>query len=282
MLHEFFQQGFSFTKFLMILAALMSLGYAGIVTALYLAQERLIFPASKLPPDYQFKFDQPFKEIQVAVPGASLNALHITQPAPQGLVFFLHGNAGDLSTWTTGVDFYRKVNYDLFIFDYRGYGKSTGRIESETQLHADVRAAWDLIAPQYRSRNIPIVIYGRSLGTGLATHLAREVEPALTILVSPYTSLLAASKRAYAIAPDWILKYPLRTDAIIGHVKSPIMLIHGRQDELIPHTDSEHLRTLVRSPNELLVVDGAGHNDIHQFPIYLDALAARLKSVATN
>ena len=148
--HDFYHHGFAVAKILMALAALLLLGYAGIVTALYLAQERLIFPASRLPPDYKFNFDQPFKEIQVAVPGASLNALHITQTAPRGLLFFLHGNAGDLSTWTTGIDFYRKVNYDLFIFDYRGYGKSTGRIESEAQLHADVRAAWDLIAPARR------------------------------------------------------------------------------------------------------------------------------------
>jgi uncharacterized protein len=275
----FFQQEFSIAKILIALSALILLGYAGIVAALYLAQERIIYPGSKLPPDYKFSFDQPFKEVQIAVPGASLNALHIMQPAPRGLLFFIHGNGGDLSTWTTGADFYRQVNYDLFIFDYRGYGKSTGKIQSEAQLHADVRAAWDAIAPQYRDRNIPIVVYGRSLGTGLAVQLAREVDPALLILVSSYTSLLAASKRAYAIAPDWILKYPLRTDAIIGEVKSPILMFHGKQDELIPYTDSEQLRKHVRTPSSLLFVDGAGHNDIHQFPVYLEALAARLKSL---
>ncbi len=275
----FFQQGFSAAKVLVALSVLVLLGYSGIVAALYFAQEKILFPGSKLPPDYKFTIDQPFREVQVAVPGASLNALHITQLAPRGLLFFIHGNGGDLSTWATGIDFYRKVNYDLFIFDYRGYGKSTGRIESEAQLHADVRAAWDSIAPQYRSRNIPIFVYGRSLGTGLAVQLARDVNPDQLILVSSYTSLVAASKRAYAIAPGWILKYPLRTDAIIGEIKSPIMMIHGKQDDLIPYTDSEQLRPLVRSPLEYLLVDGAGHNDIHQFPVYLDALATRLISL---
>ena len=270
------EQGFSFAKTLAALAGLALLCYAGLIAALYVMQERIIFPGSKLPADYQFSFDQPFTELQIPVPGASLSALHIKQPAPRGVIFFLHGNGGDLSTWTTGVDFYRKVNYDLFIIDYRGYGKSTGKIESEAQLHADVRAAWDSVAPQYRARNIPIVIYGRSLGTGLATYLAREVNPALLVLVSPYTSLLAASKRAYAIAPDWLLKYPLRTDSVIGEIKSPVMLIHGKADGLIPHTESEQLRPLVKSPVDLLLVDGAGHNDLHQFPVYLDALAARL------
>ena len=264
----------------MVAAGLAVLAYAGIVLALYLLQERLIFPASVLPADYQFHFDQRFKEIRIPVPGASLDALHFTQPDPRGLVFFLHGNAGDLSTWTTGIDFYRKVNYDLFMFDYRGYGKSTGKIDGEAQLHADARAAWDAIAPAYKSRNLPIVIYGRSLGTGLAAQLARDVSPALLVLVTPYASLAAAAGRAYPFAPEWILKYPLRTEAIIGEVKSPVLLVHGTRDAVIPLSDSERLRSLAPAPAGLLVIDGAGHNDIHRFPAYLDGLAARLNQVA--
>ena len=266
-------------KALIGLSVLALLGYAVVVAALYFAQEKILFPGSKLPPDYKFSFNQPFREVNVAVPGASLNALHITQPSPRGLLFFIHGNGGDLSTWTTGVDFYRKVNYDLFIFDSRGYGKSTGKIESEAQLHADVRAAWDTVAQQYRDRNIPIVIYGRSRGTGLAVQLARDVHPDLVVLVSSYASLIAASQRAFPIVPRWVVKYPLRTDTLISDIKSPIMLIHGKQDELIPYSDSEQLRPLVRSPLEYLLVEGAGHNDIHQFPVYLEALEAKLKSL---
>ena len=266
----------------MMIAALAIAGYAGIVAVLYAMQERLIFPASTLAADYRFAFDQPFEEVRIPVPGASLDALHFTQSAPRGLVFFLHGNGGDLSTWTTGIDFYRRVNFDLFIIDYRGYGKSTGRIESEAQLHADVRAAWDAIAPRYQSRNLPIVIYGRSLGTGLAAYLARDVNPALLTLVTPYTSLAAAAARAFPLAPEWILKYPLRTDTVIGEVKAPVLLVHGTRDELLPLSDSEQLRALARSPAALLVVDGAGHNDIHQFPAYLDGFAARLNQVATK
>ncbi|MEO7762239.1 MAG: alpha/beta fold hydrolase [Casimicrobiaceae bacterium] len=252
-----------------------AIAYAGIIGLLYFAQERMIFPASTLPPDYVFTFDQPFEELSISVPGATLDALHFRQPNPRGLVFFLHGNAGDLTTWTTGIDFYRRINYDLFIFDYRGYGKSTGRIESEAQLHADVRAAWDRIAPEYNGK--PIAVYGRSLGTGLAAYLAREVNPALLIMVTPYVSLAAAAKRTYPLAPEWLLKYPLRTDAIIGEIKTPIVLVHGTRDALLPLADSEALRKLARSPVELLIIDDATHGDIHLFPTYLDGLALRLK-----
>lgn len=274
------QHGRTIARGFVALVLLAAVGYLAVVTALYVGQERIIFPASTLPADHRFRFAQPFREVRVPVPGAELDALHFTQPEPRGLVFFLHGNAGDLSTWTSGVDFYQRVNYDLFIFDYRGYGRSTGKIESEAQLHADVRAAWDLIAPRYRSRNLPIVIYGRSLGTGLAATLAREVDPALVMLVTPYVSVAAASRRAYPFVPGWALRYPMRTDAVIGEVKSPILLVHGTQDRLIPLSDSEQLRTLARSPTTLLVIEGAGHNDIHQFPTYLDGLAAALDRVA--
>ncbi len=163
------------------------------------------------------------------------------------------------------------------MLDYRGYGKSTGGVRSEAELNDDVRAAWDAIAPRYRGK--PIVIYGRSLGTGLAATLARDVNPALLILVSPYESLAAAAKRAYPLAPEWLLKYPLRTDAVIGDVRSPVMLLHGRGDTLIPYSDSEHLAARVRAPVELVLVDGAGHNDIHRFPAYLDAIIARVQQL---
>ena len=88
-----------------------------------------------MPADYRFRFAQRFEEIKLAVPGGTrdagrwtLDALRFRQPDPRGLVFYLHGNGGVLTTWTTGLEFYRRINYDRFLLDYRGYGKSTGRI----------------------------------------------------------------------------------------------------------------------------------------------------------
>jgi alpha-beta hydrolase superfamily lysophospholipase len=261
-----------------VLAALSAFGYTLLLTGLYLGQESLIFPGTPLPADYRFAFDQPFEEIRVPVEGATLDGLLFRQPSPRGLVFFLHGNRGNLETWTTGLDFYRRVGFDLFIFDYRGYGRSTGRIEDERQLDADVRAAWDAIAPRYRDR--PIVIYGRSLGAGLAVRLAREVTPRLLVLVSPFTSLVTLGQRRYPFVPGFLVKYPLRSDETIAEVKSPVLLIHGTRDALIPASDSEELRARVRSPVELVLIDDAGHGDIHRFPRYLDVLAERLLRVA--
>lgn len=262
------------------LAAVLALGYATALGFLYLDQQRLILPATALPATYRFPIDQPYTEVWIPVDGATLHALQLKQAHPRGVVFFLHGNAGNLDSWTTGVDFYQRVNYDLFIVDYRGYGKSTGHIQSEAQLHADVRAAYDTMSALYR--DIPVVIYGRSLGTALAASLARDVDPTLLILVSPFSSLATAAAEQYPWAPGWILRYPLRTDKIISGIKSPILLVHGSDDKLIPLAHSERLKALARSPTELVVVPGAGHHDIHQFAIYRDALATRLAAVGAE
>jgi pimeloyl-ACP methyl ester carboxylesterase len=264
--------------FLKVAVVAIAVLYLVAIGALYLLQERIIFPGDPLPPDHVFRFDQAFEEVTIPVPGATLSALHFRQPSPRGLVFFIHGNAGNLETWTTGVDFYRRVGYDLFIFDFRGYGKSTGRIESEAQLAADVRAAYDRVAPRYR--DVPIVVYGRSLGTALAAQLAAQTQPALLVLVTPYTSLGAIARRAYPWAPGALLKYPLRTDAAIDAVRSPILFVHGTRDLLIPVTESRALLARAKAPAELLTIEGASHNDVHEFPLYLATLEARLRSLA--
>lgn len=262
-----------------VLLGLIVMGYGALLATLYFTQERLLFPATVLPADHQFRFDVPFTEMRIPVPGASLDALLFTQAQPRGLVFFLHGNAGNLNTWTTGVDFYRRVNYDMFMLDYRGYGRSTGTIDSEAQLHADVRAAWDAIAPRYQGK--PIVIYGRSLGTGLAVRLARDVHPQLLVLVTPYNSIVEAAQRRYPFVPSMLVKYPLRTDAIIGDVTSPILFAHGTRDAVIPIAASEQLRALARAPTTMLTIEGAGHNDIQRHPGYLEPLADHLVRAAT-
>ena len=257
-------------RFLGILAAvyLLAVGY------LYAGQESLIFVGDKLRPGHQFRADLPFQELTIQAEGAELNALHFRQPNPRGLVFFLRGNGGNLQSWISGVDYYRRVNYDMFIFDYRGEGKSTGKIESEQQLHADVRLVWDLITEQYAGK--PVVLYGRSLGAALATKLATEVDPELLVLVSPFRNMLSMAQARYPFVPAPVLRYPFENDEHIGQVRSPILLVHGNEDRFIPLEHSEVLEDLATAPVELLVIEGADHYDIHLHESYLVGLAAAL------
>jgi len=258
------------------------IGYLALLASLYPNQERLLFHPQPLPADFSFVGryapEQAFEEIRIPVEGAVLDGLLFRQPASRGLVFFLHGNTGNLTTWTTRVDFYRRLGFDLFMLDYRGFGKSDGHIASEAQLHADVRAAWNRIAPDYAGK--PVAILGRSLGTGLATRLARDVKPDLLVLVSPYASLLRVAREHYPLVPGALLKYPLESDRLIGAVTSPVLILHGRSDTLIPVDHAEALVTASGGRAELLAVDGAGHDDIQNFAAYRDALAHRLTGLA--
>ena len=254
--------------------------YGGALGWLWFSQEKLLFVPDVLPADQPLARSPDIHELTIDVPGARLSALHLRLADPKGVVFFLHGNAGSLANWFVNPEYYRRVNFDLFMLDYRGFGKSTGRIQSEVQLHADVRAAWTTIADRYAGRKV--VVYGRSLGTGLAAHLAAgmspERPPDLTVLVSPYRSMAALATEHFPWVPEAVLRYPLRTDAFITQVRGPIMLVHGELDALIAPSHSEALKALAPQAT-LLRVPGAGHNDLQEFDVYLGAFARALQAL---
>ena len=251
--------------------------YAAMLGWLWARQESLLFAPAVLPAGQVLAKASDIHEVAVDVAGARLSALHLRLPNPKGVVFFLHGNGGALDTWFVNPEYYRRVNFDLFMIDYRGYGKSTGHIESEAQLRADVRAAWATVAPQYAGRKI--VIYGRSLGTGLAAGLAAEMSatraPDLTVLVSPYTSMAAVAGERYRWVPQWVLRYPMRTDRLIANIRGPVLLIHGEKDPLIAPRHSDALKALAPGAS-LARIPGAAHNDLQQFDAYLNTFAKAL------
>ncbi|MEF7616907.1 alpha/beta fold hydrolase [Aquincola sp. MAHUQ-54] len=264
-----------------VLLALLLLGYGAVLAKLWWGQEGLIFQPTPLPATHRFALPADVHEVFVDVPGARLNALHLRRPDPQGVVFFLHGNAGNLERWFVNLDFYRALNVDLFMPDYRGFGKSTGAIESEAQLLADVQAAWQAIAPAYEGRRV--VFVGRSLGTGLAASLAAalppERRPDALVLISPYRSMVAMAAEQYPLVPSVLLRYPLQTDLALVQLagsRTRVQLLHGDRDALIPLAHSEALAKALPGVT-LQRIEGAGHGDLQSFPAYLDALRAAIQ-----
>jgi uncharacterized protein len=270
--------------------ALFSLGLLAAVGAIYTAtigylwfrQERLLFEPTRLPPDEPLTTDADVHESWVDVPGARLSVAHLRLPDPRGVVFFLHGNSGNLKDCLVELDGFRQVNFDVVMFDYRGYGKSTGCIGSEEQLRADVCAVWAEFSKHYEGKRV--VISGQSLGTALAAGLSAELceagrAPDLTFLVSPYSSMGALAEELYPWVYPWVprqvLRYPLSTAKHAARLSGPLMLIHGDKDELIGIHHSHALRTAAPAA-QLLCVEGAGHSDVHKFPSFRAALAGAL------
>lgn len=244
--------------------------YVLLCSALYFRQESLLFRPEKLEADFRFEFPQKFTEVNLPVDSATLNALHFTVPNPKGLVLYFHGNSGSLRRWGDVAESFTSRNYDSFIIDYRGYGKSNGTIQSEQQLIADAEAAYSYVSKRYAPQNI--VIYGRSLGTGLAAQIAQRHPPKMLILETPYVSLKELTGRFYPYMPGFLLKFPMRTDLAVKQIKSPIYLIHGTADEVVPYDSSEKLLPLIQSPKELVTVPDGAHNGLRVTPLYNAAL----------
>lgn len=261
-------------------SVLLAIGaiYVGAIGWLYFRQERLLFEPDPLPLDDPICTDPDTREFFVDVPGARLSVAHLARPDPRGVFFFLHGNSGNLKKWFVELDAFRQAGFDVVMFDYRGFGKSSGTIESEEQLRADVNAVWQHFAPMYAGKRV--VISGQSLGTGLAAGLAAQLcsegcAPDLTLLVSPYSSMKALAAELYPWVPMQVLRYPLHTLEHAAKLLGPVMLIHGEKDELIGIHHSEQLCSAMRSA-QLVRVDGAGHSDVHRFPTMRKALQSAL------
>ncbi len=244
--------------------------YALICALLYVYQERLIFHPDVLPPEFTYDFPIPFDELTWQVDGATINALHFRAAHAKGVILYLHGNAGSLRGWGALAQTFVPRGYDLLVPDYRGYGKSTSRITGEAMLHQDALVAYSYLQRHYREDQI--VVYGRSLGTGIAAKLAAALAPRLLLLETPYVSLQSLATRQFPFVPPALLKYRLRTDLWIGAVRCPIYLIHGTRDELIPYESSVQLLSLIKAPRELISIDGGHHNDLAAFPQYQAAL----------
>ncbi len=267
-------------KVILILSLIGLALFVVVMVVLNINQERLIFRPERLPQNYQFQFATPFEERQFQVkPGITLSALHFRAPNSKGLVFYLHGNAGSLRSWGEVASEYTRFGYDVLIPDYRGYGKSSGRISNEQMLHRDARWIYEKALEEYSSSNI--VVVGRSLGSGIAAQLAAKFACQLLILETPYFNFRDLVDHHYWFLPTgWILKYRFRTNQQLKKVSVPVYLFHGTEDELIPFNSSERLEALGEHI-ELITMHGARHSEYRNNPNYRDGMERIFKSLET-
>jgi uncharacterized protein len=233
----------------------------------YLVQEKLIFKPEKLHPEFEYKYDAPFKELFFDVePGVRINGLHFHVEKPLGLILYFHGNSRSIKGWAKyAKDFYR-YNYDVVLVDYRGFGKSTGK-RSEKDMLNDMQFVYNTLAVTYPQNHL--IVYGRSLGSGFAAKLAADNTPRYLILDAPYYSFKKTIERFLPILPvKYILRYHLRTDKWIPKVNCHTYILHGTKDWLIPISNSEKLQALSPRKITLIRILKGGHNNLPSFPEY--------------
>jgi pimeloyl-ACP methyl ester carboxylesterase len=242
----------------------------------YFNQEEMIFPAGKLSSDYKFEFNQDFEELNIpSFDNKKLNGLLFKTPNPKGLIFYLHGNGSELNSWGNIASVYTDLGYDIFILDYRGYGKSEGKIEHQDQFLKDASFAYANLSKRYRQDKI--IIIGYSIGTGAATYLASTENPKMLILQSPYYNFLEFSSARAPFIPDFLKKFTFPTNQYITKVKAPIYIFHGDEDHLISLDNSLRLQKLLKPKDRLFTLKSEGHAGMNDNSDFQEKLSEILK-----
>lgn len=240
---------------------------AGAVYAFYLLQEKLIFAPIKLPQDYKFPFTDKYEEMNYQMEdGAVINSLLFKSKDSKGLVFYIHGNADNIRYYGDFAKVFLKEGYDVFMYDYRGFGKSSGRIKNERLLQKDNRNLYFEMLKRYDEKSI--VIYGYSLGTGLAARLASKHSPKSLVLETPYFDFIDIIKFHKAYLPARLItKYFFRTNKYLQNCLCKVYAFHGTEDRRVPYYSGQKL--LKSNPHiDFTTIEGGTHNDLLSTKIY--------------
>lgn len=195
----------------------------------------------------------------------------------RGVVLFFHGNAGNISHRLESLKIFSDLGMETLIFDYRGYGRSQGK-PSEAGTYADAEAAWRYLTELRRIPAERIVFFGRSLGAAVAAHLAMRHPPQALILESAFTSVPDLAAELYPFFPvRWLARFAYDTKTYLRSVSCPVLIVHSRDDEIIPFANGQKLYAAAKEPKRFLELQG-GHNDafLRSGRTYVDGLEAFL------
>lgn len=242
---------------------------------LFLFQERLLFLPEPLNEDHVYVFETDFEELSLEMEdGAVLNALLFTPANAKGIIVYFHGNAGNLVRWGEVVEPFAQMGYEVLIVDYRGYGKSTGT-RSKTAMLSDAEMVYAYATETWPQEKI--VVYGRSLGSAFATHVAYKFQPGKLILETPFASVADVARELTWMYPTGrILRYNFNNLQKAPSIQCPTVVLHGDKDLVVPVNSGRKLAK--RIPGARYVeIAGGGHNDLAAFKAYWDVMEDELR-----
>lgn len=244
-------------------AAVAFMAYLGVILVLLFLENTLVYHPTSAAREWQ---PPPAPEIvDVALKSADGNTIHawwLPAPGADSALLYLHGNAGNLS-WRGGsiMKIREQLGVSVLIIDYPGYGKSTGRPSEQGCYHA-AEAAYAWLRDEQHVPSQRILIWGASLGGGVAVDLASRKECRALILIKTFTSLPDVASRLYPWVPArWIMRNRFESVKKIGDCDCPVFVTHGTTDELIPFSQGEKLYAAANEPKQFYAMDKLGHND---------------------
>lgn len=240
---------------------------------LYLLQDRILFHPVSLKKEHKYSFTQPHKEIDIPInEKSSMNIVQFTSTdtTSRGVVLYFHGNKKNISWYAKYAPYFTRKGYEVWMIDYPGYGKSTGKLSEQTLYQ------WAEVLYRFAGSRFPdqqIVVYGKSMGTGIAAYLASRNPCRQLILETPYYDFPSVVKHYLPIYPvHSLLHYQIPTHEYLARTKAPITILHGTKDRVVTYSNSVRLKAFLKPGDTLVTITGGKHNDLFQFEVAVLAL----------
>ncbi len=251
--------------------------YAGIGLALFYLQERFLFHPLKLANDYQFKFDGNFEEIRMPfneTDTMSFVKFFPTDSISRGVIIYYHGNMENINHYAAFTKPFTKLGYEVWVEDYPSFGKSTGEI-TERKLYDQAMQVKKMADMKFSSDSI--IIYGKSIGTGIAAFVASNSKAKILVLETPYYSIPALFNCYAPIYPSSTMaNFKIPTNEYLQDVHYPIIIFHGTNDGVIPYRSASKLKAVLKVTDKFITVPDATHQNINTSKIYYDAIDSLL------
>ena len=245
--------------------------------AFYLLQDRFLFHPAALEPTSPYHFSASNREMNVATDERSnMNLVQFisSDSLPRAVVLYFHGNRKNIGWYAAYASYFTKNGYEVWMIDYPGFGKSTGHL-TEQKLYDDAMQVYSMARSKFPADSI--ILYGKSLGTGIASWLAARRSCKALILETPYYSMTSLVQHYLPIYPvSALLKYKLPVYKYIELVNAPVTIFHGTEDNVIPYSNARRLTTAMHPKDRFITVENAGHNNLNEYPQFHKALDSLL------
>ncbi|NML20772.1 alpha/beta hydrolase [Pseudoflavitalea sp. G-6-1-2] len=257
---------------------ILVLVYCVIGILIYGLQDYFMFHPLALEKTYKYKFDSPYREVNLPFSAdVNINVIQFTtkDSVPKGVVLYFHGNGHNIGAYAQNAPVFTRNGYEVWMLDYPGFGKSTGTF-SEQKLYDWALLLYKLARAKYSKDSI--ILYGRSMGSGIAAWLGAKRDCNRLILETPYYSLPSIWSSRLPIYPmDRMIKYKLPTWEYLKEVTAPVVIFHGTSDGVIPYRNASKLKPSLKTGDEFVTIEDGGHNDLPKFPLYQQKMDSLLK-----
>jgi uncharacterized protein len=257
--------------------------YSIIGIALYYLQEKFLFHPEKLPSDYKFGFHYlysrniPFEEVNI--PFNNTDTVNMIKFFPEdlvrrGVVIYFHGNRQNIMRYAKFAANFTEKGYEVWMEDYPGFGKSTGE-RTEKKLYEQALQIQKMAAGKYAKDSI--IIYGKSLGTGIAAYVASQSNNKRLILETPYYSIPSLFSCYAPIYPSSKMStYKIPTNEFLAEVNYPVTIFHGTDDGVIPYRNAARLKKILKPTDEFITIEKGTHHNLNDFDLFKNKLDSLL------